>query len=596
MKKVSSSSKQQQLRQQQQQQAPRRTSSLPPFPTIQPTAMTPSPDFSRGSDCSALSLSELPEEEKAKVARLVERLVTLATEHEQLLQALAVERAQRGSDIQRVVDQFREEMKSIKDQCDVERLDRAAAQNKLAIAVGLLTLYQERVGLLSEQRAQFERAMIEAQEKVRLLDVHVESKQNQINELHARLVTSAAELNTAKDESSNRSSRASLLEGQVAELQAQLKDVSSQLKLSEAKCVQLSQSNIDQSATIEAKDAAIELAESGQRLQEERSRLQLEDEKKEIEEQWKLNFTDLEGRLKLLQTEMNEQEAQHAREKEHLEYRLIQQQNELVSKQVNEKYREQDELSESSIRALRPPHQSISTNNTPNRSSRNHSQSSISRIPMYSAPMKEDTSALDWWQGPEPDARVSSEILSSASFPPNSSVTATGLLIELVEKTSSMESRVRAMGVKLDKNLKAVESSPESSLQINTKKLKKKKGKKGEDNNCEDVGSIKLGVKSKVTAKVNISERLANDENSWARQREKRESIPFIIARPLTKRLQSSNTAQEASKYSNAPALPFDDRRRVSRDPTQDYRESVDVRYDQSLVELVNDIDPDSFW
>ena len=132
------------------------TTAPPPLPRIPPQTMFASPDFSRVSQGSvasvATSLCDLPADEKAKIARcvlrsrqryiyrndsvsyliyrLVDRLVSLAKEHEELLHVLSNERAQRSEDVQKISDQSRRELELMEDKRVEAETARMTAQSK----------------------------------------------------------------------------------------------------------------------------------------------------------------------------------------------------------------------------------------------------------------------------------------------------------------------------------------------------------------------------------------------------------------------------------------------------------------------------------
>ena len=83
--------------------------------------------------------------------RLVDRLVSLAKEHEELLQVLANERSQRCEDTQRIADQFRSEIKLLEDKVRRTEEDINEAQSKRGMALGMLSLYQDKVTQLNEK-------------------------------------------------------------------------------------------------------------------------------------------------------------------------------------------------------------------------------------------------------------------------------------------------------------------------------------------------------------------------------------------------------------------------------------------------------------
>ena len=70
---------------------------------------------------ASLTLSDLPSSEKAKVARLVDRLVSLAKEHEDLLQLLATERSQRTDDIEFIQKMHEDEIEQMGRQSNSSR-------------------------------------------------------------------------------------------------------------------------------------------------------------------------------------------------------------------------------------------------------------------------------------------------------------------------------------------------------------------------------------------------------------------------------------------------------------------------------------------
>lgn len=551
---------------------------------------TPSPDFSRcsASDSTSLSLSELPEEEKAKVARLVERLVFLAREHEELIQALAEERAQRERDLQNVSLQFRSELQALEDQCAAERAECAAAQNKKALAVGLLSMYQERIGQLNEQREQLHHACQEAQEKERMLILQGDTRKTQFSELQTKLTElesrekwKDSELRSANEKIVEQASRIMLLEKNVTELHAQVSDLSMQLKSSEENCQSLSRGIAEQRTTLEAKEAAIALAEANQRLQKERFYIQEEEIRKEFQIRFEREVAEHESRAVNLKAQLHAEQEHHSKEKQHLHLQIQGYQHQSING-TTERY-SCDEASVSSIRGsfslLPPPHLTSSVTNTPLRSSVVKSTPrSSGRIHDTNDELKHDvrmreasrytlSSDSDWWDENEDNVNGSSEVPSSAFSRAKAGTATTGLLAELVEKTSSMDSRMKVLGRKIDQKLKVTANDDY--------KKKKKKYKKVKDRSKNDDDD--------------------SQGQGWERKREKRDTIPFIITHPLTKRLQTSISDSQHPVITPLHPMTAATRRRIQNEQAvQEYRQSVDIRYDPWLVELVRDIDPDS--
>jgi hypothetical protein len=561
--------------------------SPPPFPL---QINTPSPDFSRGSisDSASLSISELPEEEKAKVARLVERLVCLAREHEELVQALVGERAQRERDLQSISLQFRGELQALEDQCSVERAECAAAQNKKALAVGLLSMYQERLGLLSEQRAHLEHACQEAREKERVLilqadtrNAHFDELQTKLIELESRERYKDSELHSAKEKAIEQESRMKLLEKNMTELQAQVSDLSLQLKDSVDRCQNLSHGNAELCTALEAKEAAITLAEANQKLQKEQAYQREEEIRKEFQIRFEREVAEYESRIRSLQSQLHVEQEHHSKENQQLYLQIKDYQRQSLNGNSN-RY-SFDEASVSSIRGsfslLPPPHQTSSVTNTPLRSSvtksshpstgRKHHKSDELQHDVRIREALQHTLSSDsaWVDRYEEDVHGSSDVLSSASSHAAAGSATTGLLTELVEKTALMDSRMKALGKKIDKKMKITDES----------KKKKKKSKKVKDSYKNDDDDSHQG---------------------WERQRNKRDTIPFIISHPLTKRLQSSSSDPYnlvVTQTSSLHPMTAAARRRIeSEHAVKVYNQSVEMRYDPSLVELVRDIDPDS--
>ena len=76
--------------------------------------------------------------------RLVDRLVSLAKEHEELLQLLANERAQRNDETQKIADQFRSEIKLLEEKVKRTEEETIEAQSKRGMAMGCLAFTRKR--------------------------------------------------------------------------------------------------------------------------------------------------------------------------------------------------------------------------------------------------------------------------------------------------------------------------------------------------------------------------------------------------------------------------------------------------------------------
>ena len=107
--------------------------------------------------------------------RLVDRLVSLAKEHEELLQVLANERSQRCEDTQRIADQFRSEIKLLEDKVRRTEEDINEAQSKRGMALGMLSLYQNKVTQLNEKHIEVSKQLTDSSRMVKSFEDQVKS-------------------------------------------------------------------------------------------------------------------------------------------------------------------------------------------------------------------------------------------------------------------------------------------------------------------------------------------------------------------------------------------------------------------------------------
>ena len=117
-------------------------------------------------DNISLSLSDLPNIEKAKVARLVNRLVSLAKEHEDLLKVISAERSQRARDIDAVHNIYKEQIEIIDQKCSQLNTSLKASENKRRVAINLLKLYQSKTIELVDQNSSNLKAVHHLQTKL----------------------------------------------------------------------------------------------------------------------------------------------------------------------------------------------------------------------------------------------------------------------------------------------------------------------------------------------------------------------------------------------------------------------------------------------
>ena len=101
--------------------------------------------------------------------------MSLAKEHEELLQILANERSQRSEDTQRIADQFRSEIKLLEDKVKRAEEDTTEAQSKRGMAIGMLSLYQNKIVQLNEENNKLSKQLLESNHTVKSVEDQVKT-------------------------------------------------------------------------------------------------------------------------------------------------------------------------------------------------------------------------------------------------------------------------------------------------------------------------------------------------------------------------------------------------------------------------------------
>ena len=140
------------------------------------------------------TLSNLSPDEKAKVTRLVDRLVNLAKEHDQTLKILSFERSSKIEEIKSISEKYREEINLLSEKLSHAEADKISAQTKRGLAVGLLALYQDKINYflthfdkLKREKFQSDSAAQSYKDRIGQLESIVESQKNLIDSLNVQV-------------------------------------------------------------------------------------------------------------------------------------------------------------------------------------------------------------------------------------------------------------------------------------------------------------------------------------------------------------------------------------------------------------------------
>ena len=140
------------------------------------------------------TLSNLSPDEKAKVTRLVDRLVNLAKEHDQTLKILSFERSSKIEEIKSISEKYREEINLLSEKLSHAEEDKISAQTKRGLAVGLLALYQDKINYflthfdkIKREKSQSDSAAQSYKDRIGQLESIVESQKNIIDSLNVQV-------------------------------------------------------------------------------------------------------------------------------------------------------------------------------------------------------------------------------------------------------------------------------------------------------------------------------------------------------------------------------------------------------------------------
>ena len=134
---------------------------------------SPVPTGSDGRGKVGLTIADLPDEEKARIANLAERLMSLGREHEETMSHLSNERARHAAEID-LANRRTEEELQVADQKLVQQSDAIQTlQEQRSAALCLLRQYQARLDSYSEEVRLLQRAELEATNKQKAAAEHV---------------------------------------------------------------------------------------------------------------------------------------------------------------------------------------------------------------------------------------------------------------------------------------------------------------------------------------------------------------------------------------------------------------------------------------
>ncbi|KAJ1434674.1 hypothetical protein B484DRAFT_446501 [Ochromonadaceae sp. CCMP2298] len=185
---------------------------------------TPTPTQSKGA--GGLTIADLPDVEKEKVARLVHKLIELGQEHEQTLVALADERAKYEQHVSSTDDTVGEHISVVEERLRAKDQEIGELDTRSTMLTGLLALYQAKLknsgDLLRYHSAAEEEGKIRTKQlesDLRSLQSLVASQKETIESFQS---VGSRYSSSLEDQQREHESQQASLQHQVAQLRAQL--------------------------------------------------------------------------------------------------------------------------------------------------------------------------------------------------------------------------------------------------------------------------------------------------------------------------------------------------------------------------------------
>lgn len=218
----------------------KRPSKTTPSSTMKPVKPDTSSSIKQPLDKSSpsksisnLTISDLPEEEKAKVTRLVEKLVSLGKEHEEAMAALSLERSRHASEMEDANQKLEAMRLHYESSCNSKDGDIIGIEKKYKHSLNLLGLYQQRlsfiVDLLNSKEKEIEQSKAknnDMKQEVDRLDTLVQSQRFTIETM----------------ESTSRM-RLSEMDAKLLDQERRMDQISEDCASSKVKCMQLEKLN-----------------------------------------------------------------------------------------------------------------------------------------------------------------------------------------------------------------------------------------------------------------------------------------------------------------------------------------------------------------
>lgn len=223
----------------------------PKLPTqaIRSSIITPSSHNSNSNSTQSVNtIANLSASEKEKVSRLVQKLVTLGTEHEAALMALKEEKSAFAGGAARLQEVMEDQLAVITEKLRSKDEEIAELETRNSLSAGLLALYQAKLKNSSDMFRFYELNDNESRIKITQLESDLQSMQSLV--ASQKNAIASFELSRALQSTSLRE-----LQGQhdasSRQLQLEMQDTRDKLTLREAQLAELRQLVTLQSSQIE---------------------------------------------------------------------------------------------------------------------------------------------------------------------------------------------------------------------------------------------------------------------------------------------------------------------------------------------------------